>query len=49
MNSTKAWAIHDDSGINARSVSDTRQSAIVNYLCTERGLLAGWCLPYLQP
>lgn len=34
----KGWAVHDANGINVRSVSPTRIAAIINYLCTDRGL-----------
>jgi hypothetical protein len=36
-----AWAIIDaDGNICVRSISDTRRAAIVNWLCTDRGVLA---------
>ena len=37
----EAWAVVDNRGrILVRTVSDTRRSAIINYLCTEAGMLA---------
>lgn len=38
----RGWAIvkEIDDSINVRSVSPTRRAAVVNWLCTERGLMA---------
>lgn len=33
------WAILDRNHIKIRTVSDTRRAAIVNWLCTEKGVL----------
>lgn len=38
---TDGWAIMDSRGrILIRTVSDTRRAAIINWLCTEAGLMA---------
>lgn len=39
--SAAGWAVTGDDGlVNVRSVSPTRRGALVNWLCTEKGLMA---------
>lgn len=36
--SANGWAIVDSTGINVRTVSDTRRAAVVNWLVVEKGV-----------
>lgn len=39
VTSAKGWAIVENGKINVRSICPTRVGAMVNFLCTERGLV----------